>query len=188
MTTTNTCNSTFKIKIPSRFDEKDQVEGADETKQNAENVLTAITCVNLPKIKTVHRFDEKDQVEEADETEQNAENVLTAITCVNLPKIKTAHKFDEVTAERDKTEELYVEQQNAVHTALASHKYFENNHTALKIISVQVATKDKRDVSNKNTVEFNNTTTAGLNISVEAKRETRLRQPEALPSPPSKPQ
>jgi hypothetical protein len=72
---------------------------------------------------------------------QNAETVLTAITCVNLPKIKTAHKFDEVTAERDKTEELYVEQQNAVHTALASHKYFENNHTALKTISVQVVTK-----------------------------------------------
>ena len=110
MTTTNTCNSTFKIKIPSRFDEKDQVEGADETKQNAENVLTAITCVNLPKIKTVHRF-------------------------------------DEVTAERDKTEELYVEQQNAVHTALASHKYFENNNTVLKKISVQAfIKKDETEV------------------------------------------
>ena len=104
MPTNNTCNSTLKIKIPSRFDQKDQVEKADET-------------------------------------EQNAVNVLTAITYVNLPKIKTAHKFDEVTAERDKTEELYVEQQNAVHTALASHKYFENNHTALKTISVQVVTK-----------------------------------------------
>ena len=41
----------------------------------------------------------------------------------------TRNKFDEVTAERDKTEELYEEQQNAVHTALASHKYFENNNT-----------------------------------------------------------
>jgi hypothetical protein len=49
----------------------------------------------------------------------------------------TKNKFDEVTAERDDTEELYVEQQNAVHTALASHKYFENNCTVLKKISVE---------------------------------------------------
>jgi hypothetical protein len=61
--------------------------------------------------------------------------------------LNTAHaapetnKFDEVTAERDKTEELHVEQQNAVNTALASRKYFENNHTALKIISVKVVTE-----------------------------------------------
>ena len=129
MTTTNTCNSTFKIKIPSRFDEKDQVEGADETKQNAENVLTAITCVNLPKIKTVHRF-------------------------------------DEVTAERDKTEELYVEQQNAVHTALASHKYFENNNnTGLKKISVQAFLRKTR---------------------LRYKSMWKASTPEALYSPPSR--
>ena len=53
----------------------------------------------------------------------------------------TKNKFDEVTAERDKTEELYVEQQNAVHTALASHKYFGNNCTVLKKISVQAFIK-----------------------------------------------
>jgi hypothetical protein len=104
-------------------------------------VPTTITCNTILKIKILERFDEKDQIEEADETEQNAENVLTAITCVHLLKIKTEHKFDKVTAERDKTEELYVEQQHAVHTALASHKYIKNNHTVLKKISVQAVTK-----------------------------------------------
>ena len=62
--------------------------------------------------------------------------LMTGHTTLTTSK-GTKNKFDEVTAERDETEELYVEQQNAVHTALASHKYFENNHTALKIISVQ---------------------------------------------------
>ena len=99
------------------------------------------TCKLILKIKIPSRFEEKDRVEKADETEQNAENVLTAINGDNLPNIKTVHKFDEVTAERDNNEELYVEQQNAAHTALASHKYFENNHTDLKIISVQVETE-----------------------------------------------
>jgi hypothetical protein len=59
----------------------------------------------------------------------------------------TKNKFDEVTAERDKTEELYEEQQNAVHTALASHKYFENNTTELKKISVEAfIKKDETEV------------------------------------------
>jgi hypothetical protein len=104
-------------------------------------VPITITCNPVLKIKIPNRFEEKDQEEEADKTEQNAEYVLTAITCVHLLKIKTAHKFDKVTTERDKTEEFYVEQQNAVHTALASHKCIKNNHTALKKISVQVVTK-----------------------------------------------
>ena len=42
---------------------------------------------------------------------------------------KTTNKFDEVTTDRDKTEEFQVEQQNAVHTALDSLKYIENNHS-----------------------------------------------------------
>ena len=46
-----------------------------------------------------------------------------------------------MTAERDKTEEFYVEQQNAVHTTLIPHKYIKNNNTALKTISVQVVTE-----------------------------------------------
>jgi hypothetical protein len=66
--TTNNCNSILKIKIPSRFDEKDRVEEADETEQNAENVLTAITGVHLLKIKTAHKFNkvtaERDKTEE----------------------------------------------------------------------------------------------------------------------------
>jgi hypothetical protein len=66
----------------------------------------------------------------------------------------TKNKFDEVTAERDKTEELYLEQQNAVHTALATHKYFENNYTVLKKISVQAfikkdETEVQKDVESK---------------------------------------
>ena len=58
------------------------------------------------------------------------ENNHTALTVISVQAVTVlaAIKFDEVTAERDKTEELYVEQQNAVHTALASHKYFENNN------------------------------------------------------------
>jgi hypothetical protein len=52
----------------------------------------------------------------------------------------TKNKFDEVTAERDETKE-HVEQQNAVHTALASNKYFENNCTVLKEISVKASIK-----------------------------------------------
>ena len=125
----------------------------------------------------------KDRVEEADETEQNAENVLTAITCVNLPKIKTAHKFDEVTAERDKTEELYVEQQNAVHTALASHKYFENNCTVLKKISVQASIKtaetdelSAKEGSGHNKVAAEFTETETEKISTRLQRGTKLRR------------
>jgi hypothetical protein len=57
-----------KIKIPNRFDEKDRDEEADETEQNAENVLTAITGVHLLKIKTAHKFNkvtaERDKTEE----------------------------------------------------------------------------------------------------------------------------
>ena len=102
---------------------------------------TTITCNPILKIKIPDRFDEKDQEEEADNTEQNAEKELTAITCVHPLKIKTAHKFYEVTTDRDKTEEFYIEQQNAVHTALASDKGIKNNHTALKKINVQVVTK-----------------------------------------------
>jgi hypothetical protein len=52
--------------------------------------------------------------------------MLTTITCNTILKIKIPNRFDEVTAERDKTEEYYVEQQNAVHTALAPHKYIKN--------------------------------------------------------------
>jgi hypothetical protein len=100
-----------------------------------------ITSNPALKIKFPNRFEEKDQEEEADKTEQNAESVLIATTCVCILKIKTAHEFDKVTAERDQTEVLYVEQHNAVHTALAPHKYIKNNHTALKTISVQVVTK-----------------------------------------------
>ena len=60
----------------------------------------------------------------------------------------TKNKFDEVTAERDETEELYVEQQNAVHTALASHKYFENNNnTGLKKISAGILKKDETETA-----------------------------------------
>ena len=61
--------------------------------------------------------------------------------------LNTAHaapetnKFDEVTAEGDKTEELHVEQQNAVNTALIARKYIEENHTAFKKISVPVETE-----------------------------------------------
>jgi hypothetical protein len=47
---------------------KDRVEEADETEQNAENVLTAITGIHLLKIKTEHKFNkvtaERDKTEE----------------------------------------------------------------------------------------------------------------------------
>ena len=105
---------------------------------------TTIACYPILKIKIPNRFDEKNQVEEADNTEQNAVYVLTAITCVHILKIKTAPKFDKVTTERNKTEEFYKEQQNAVHTALASHKCIKNNHTALKKINVQVVMQESR--------------------------------------------
>ncbi len=78
----------------------------------------------------------------------------------------TKNKFDEVTAERDKTEELYEEQQNAVHTALASHKYFENNNnTGLKKISVQAFLRKTR---------------------LRYKSMWKASTPEALYSPPSR--
>jgi hypothetical protein len=48
--------------------------------------------------------------------------VPTTITCKPFLKIKTTNEFDEVATDRDKTEEYVVEQQNAVHTALASFK------------------------------------------------------------------
>jgi hypothetical protein len=59
----------------------------------------------------------------------------------------TKNKFDEVTAEWDKTKELYVEQLNAVHTALVSHKYFKNNNTGLKKISAGILKKDETETA-----------------------------------------
>jgi hypothetical protein len=85
-------------------------------------------------------------------------------------KIKTAQKFDKVTAERDQTEEFYVEQRNAVHTALAPHKYIKNNHTALKTISVQVVTK-KAEFEVQKSVESKNAGSAVLAAIKTAKTD-----------------
>jgi hypothetical protein len=96
--------------------------------------------------------------------------VLTAITCVPLLKIKTTNKFDEVTTDRDKTEVFDVEQQNAVHTALASIKYIENNHTALQKISVQVDT-ERAESEVQKYVESKNAGSAALAALKTAKTD-----------------
>jgi hypothetical protein len=79
---TITCNPIHKIKILKRFDERDQVEEADKTAQNAENELNAITCVHPLKIKTAHKFDkvttDRDQTEEFYVEKQNADHTALA--------------------------------------------------------------------------------------------------------------
>jgi hypothetical protein len=158
-------NIAFTTKTTNKFDEetdeKDSSEEDAETQWKAESVPLNITNNPVLEIKIPNRFEEKDQEEEADKTERKAESVLIAITYVHFLKIKTAQKFDKVTAERDQTEEFYVEQQNAVHTTLIPHKYIKNNHTALKTISVQVVT-EKAEFEVQKYVESKNAGSAVL--------------------------
>ena len=142
------------------FDEGHTVEEASKTRQNAEYELIATTSVDNIKPytgntatadhETTHKEFEKIDVQVCfggDVTEEiTVVELKTGHTTLTTSK-GTKNKFDEVTAERDKTEELYVEQQNAVQTALATHKYFENNYTVLKKISVQAfIKKDETEV------------------------------------------
>jgi hypothetical protein len=94
-------------------DEKDQVEEAAKTKQNAEYTLTATTCVPILKAKTHNKFAkvsiDRDRTEEFDVEQQYAGN--TALT--TLKYIKNIHtEFKkigvQVDTERAETEEKHL--------------------------------------------------------------------------------
>ena len=113
------------------IDEKDQVEEAIKTKQNAEYMLTATTCVPILKNKTPNKFTkvsiDRDRTEEFDVEQQYAGNTaLTALKYIKNNHAESKKIGMKVDIERAETEVHYVESQNAGNAALAALKTTKN--------------------------------------------------------------
>jgi hypothetical protein len=106
----NTWVNIIKNKVDVEIDEKDQVEEAIKTKQNAEYALTATTCVHILKTKTPNKFAKVYLVRA--ETEEIAVEQLKAGNAALTATKDIENKTDELVA-RDKFEELDVLRQNA---------------------------------------------------------------------------
>ena len=173
MLTINTCVLTLKIKnsnkvvryhknyVDEEIAEKDQVEEAIKTKQNAEYTLTAITCVPILKYKTPNKYkyiknnhtvSKKIGVQvdiERAETEVNKNVKSQNAGSAALTAIKTAkNKIDELVA-RDKFERTETETLNASTFIIIQNKPAESKQIAEEFIIIKNKSADSKRIAEK---------------------------------------